>query len=154
MSSSLELSQAGVLGLTGLLASGLKKTRGSLVGPGPLPWRSIPGDIGNVGDAIDCSPRGYCWPRGEDAAACRRREGALWRGGYLGDGSAGGSGGLFDGEGLYVGRGYAGWCDDSIWRFAGCFDRIDPKPFFAAGRAYGFIGCGDAGGVNSACGER
>lgn len=143
-----------MLGWTGLLASGLKKTRGSLVGAWLLPWRGIPGLIGSVGDAIGCSARGYSWPRREDAAACRRREGALWRRGCLGDGSAGGSGGLLVGEGLYVGRGYAGVDDEFIWRFPGCFDRIAPKLFFVAGRAYVFIGCGDAGGVNSGWGER
>lgn len=114
----------------------------------------MPVATGYAGDAVDCSARGYPCPSGEDAAACRSRDGARWRGGNLGDGSAGGSGGLDDGEGLYVGRGYAGAAEGSIWRSPGCFDRIDPKLFFAAGRAYGFIGCGDAGGVNSACGER
>lgn len=101
-----------------------------------------------MGDIVGCSARGYPSFSGEGAAAWRRREGARCRETYFGEGR-GGRGGLEDGDGLYVGRSYAGAGVESICRFAGYLDLPDPKPFLAAGRAYGFSGCGDAGGVNS-----
>jgi hypothetical protein len=64
-------------------------------------------------------------------AACRSRDGARCRGGYLGEGSPmGGSGGLFE-VGLGAGPSSMGELVVSMCSWAGRFVRSDPKPLFA-----------------------
>lgn len=123
-------SQAGPLELTGLLASGLKMARRSGE-RGLLSWHGIAGAI--VGDMGLWLVLVEAPCRGAGTAAWRRREGARWRWGKFGEGrAASGSVGLSAGEGLCTGRS-GGWVATvSIWSWAGCLERSEPKPFLAA----------------------
>jgi hypothetical protein len=87
-----------------------------------------------IGDGVKCS--GLVKPllvlESGGKAACRSRDGARCRGGYLGEGSPiGGSGGLLE-VGLGAGPSSMGELVMPICSWAGRFVRSDPKPLFAA----------------------